>query len=210
MCRTLGSWLEWLTRHLYCWLQGTNLWPLIYSIGNFLSISLQQRIGLQNVLIWLYRMDSFSFLMDLFAVAELIPAYSLTFCYRYYATVFQSEVYAFLTCLVYCISESIINRAILICSDSRAALLALKSYNVYSRVVLQCGNSFQELVLSNIVRLVVSMEIWKLKHLQERDQVRLLWGWSLVFLGTTSVKRREREFIFKSHCASWSLETACR
>jgi hypothetical protein len=54
MCRALGtqrSWLEWLPRHLYCWPQGTNLWPLIYLIGYFLSISLRGRIGLWNVLI---------------------------------------------------------------------------------------------------------------------------------------------------------------
>jgi hypothetical protein len=31
-----------------------------------------------NVLIWLHRMDSFSLVMDLFARAELVPAYSLT------------------------------------------------------------------------------------------------------------------------------------
>jgi hypothetical protein len=41
--------------------------------------SLQERIGLRNVLILLHRMDLFSLLMYLFAVAELVPAYSLTF-----------------------------------------------------------------------------------------------------------------------------------
>jgi hypothetical protein len=45
-------------------------------------------------------------------------------------------------------------RAISICSDSRAASLALKSYAVSFGVVLQCGDSLQELVLSNRVRLV--------------------------------------------------------
>jgi hypothetical protein len=44
-----------------------------------LTISLQKRIGPRNVFIWLPRMDSFSLLMDLFARAELVPAYSLTF-----------------------------------------------------------------------------------------------------------------------------------
>jgi hypothetical protein len=42
-----------------------------------------------------------------------------------YATVLQSEVYAILACLEYCLSEGIVNRAVSICSDSRAALLAL-------------------------------------------------------------------------------------
>jgi hypothetical protein len=40
---------------------------------------IQERIGLRNVLIWLHRMDSFSLLMDLFAGAELVLAYYLTF-----------------------------------------------------------------------------------------------------------------------------------
>jgi hypothetical protein len=52
---------------------------LIHSVGNFLLISLQKRIRLRNVLIWLHRMDSFSLLMDLFARADLELAYSLTF-----------------------------------------------------------------------------------------------------------------------------------
>jgi hypothetical protein len=43
----------------------------IYSIGETLSISLQERVILRNVLIWLHRMDSFSLLMDLFVGAEL-------------------------------------------------------------------------------------------------------------------------------------------
>jgi hypothetical protein len=53
-------------------------------------------------------------------------------------TVFQSEV----VCSEYCIMEGIVNRAVSICSDSRAAyLLALKSHAVSSRVVLQCKDS---------------------------------------------------------------------
>jgi hypothetical protein len=68
-----------------------------------------------------------------------------------HATIFQSKVYAILACARYCISEGIVNRAISIYSDSRAAFLALKSYAVFSRVVLHCGDSLQELVLSNRV-----------------------------------------------------------
>jgi hypothetical protein len=52
---------------------------LIYSVGNFLSIFLQERIGLRNVLSWLHRIYLLSLLMDLFARTELMPAYSLTF-----------------------------------------------------------------------------------------------------------------------------------
>jgi hypothetical protein len=171
------------------------LWLLIYSIGNFLSISLQERIGLRlrNVLIWLHQMNSFSLMMDLFAGAELVSAYSLTFWMSgnhmslgSHATVFQSEVYAILECSEYCISEGIVNRAISICSDGKAAFLALKSYAVSSRVVLQCGDSLRELVLTEFdwcgsLDTVVSMEMRRSTHLQEQDQALLLWGRSLVF-----------------------------
>jgi hypothetical protein len=54
-----------------------------------------------------------------------------------HAMVFQSEVAAVLAFNEYCISEGIVNRAVLICSNSRAALLAFKSCAVSSRVVLQ-------------------------------------------------------------------------
>jgi ribonuclease HI len=50
--------------------------------------------------------------------------------------------------------EGIVIRAVSICSDSRTALLALKSYAVSSRVVLQCRDSLLELALSNRVQLV--------------------------------------------------------
>jgi hypothetical protein len=98
-------------------------------------------------------MDSFSLLMDLFAGAELVPAYSLTYlmlgnhALGSHAKVFQSKIFAFLACSEYCISESIVNRAISICSDRRAALLALKSYAMSSRVVLLCRDSPQQLAL---------------------------------------------------------------
>jgi hypothetical protein len=36
-------------------------------------VTLQERISLRNVLIWLHRIDSVSLLMDLFARAELVP-----------------------------------------------------------------------------------------------------------------------------------------
>jgi hypothetical protein len=71
-----------------------------------------------------------------------------------HATVFISQIYAILACSEYCILKGIVNSAISICSDSRAALMALKSYTVSSRVVVQCRSSLQELALSNRVRLV--------------------------------------------------------
>jgi hypothetical protein len=75
-----------------------------------------------------------------------------TYALGSHATVFQSEVYAILACSEYCISEGIVTRVVSICSDSKAALLALKSYAMSSRVVLQCRDFLQELVLSYRVR----------------------------------------------------------
>jgi ribonuclease HI len=133
-----------------------------------------------------------------------------------HGTVFQSEVYAILACLEYCVSEGIVNRAISIFSDSRAALLALKSYAVSPRVVLQCRDSLQGLALSNRVRLV-----WVPGHfgIHENEQADALAraGSSYAFVGPepclplalSSVKQRGREWLLKSHCASWRLETAC-
>jgi hypothetical protein len=119
-------------------------------------------------------------------------------------------VYAILAC----ISEDIVNRAISICSDSRAALLTLKSYALSSRVVLQCGDSLQKLALSNRVRLV-----WVQRHCgiygnREADAFPKA-GSSSAFVGPErclplaplSVKRREREWLLNAH--SRSLETAC-
>jgi hypothetical protein len=94
-------------------------------------------------------------------------------------------------------------------------LLALKSYAVSSRVVLQCRDSLQELALSNIVRLV-----WVPGHCgihgneEAHALVRAGSGSGFVApepffsLAPSSVKRRKR--LLKSHCASWNLETACR
>jgi ribonuclease HI len=123
------------------------------------------------------------------------------------ATVFQSKVSAILACLEYCFSEGIVNRAVSICSDSRDALLAFKSYAVFSRVVLQCGDSFKELALSNRVRLVWVPGRCGIHGNEEADALAKARS-SSAFVGPepclpwalSSVKRRERERLLKSHC----------
>jgi hypothetical protein len=87
-----------------------------------------------------------------------------------HARVFHSEVYAILACSEYCISEG-----------SRAALLALKSYAVSFRAVLQCGyfcfrNWFclTEFNWCGSLDTVVSMEMKRPTHSQERVKVLLL------------------------------------
>jgi hypothetical protein len=54
------------------------------------------------------------------------------------ATVFQTEVYANLACSDYCRSPNMHNMTICICSDCKAALLALSSYTISSKLLHQC------------------------------------------------------------------------
>jgi hypothetical protein len=98
----------------------------------------------------------------------------------------------------------------------RTALLALKSYAVSSRVVLQCGYSLQELALSSRVQLVWVPGNCGI-HGNEKADALAREGSSSAFvrpepclpLATSSVKLREWEWSLKSQCVSWSLETAC-
>jgi hypothetical protein len=46
----------------------------------------------------------------------------------FHATVFKSEVFAFLACSEYCISEGIVNKAISICSDSGPEVVGVQEY----------------------------------------------------------------------------------
>jgi hypothetical protein len=75
--------------------------------------------------------------------------------------------------------RNIFNRAVPVCSYSRAALLALKTYAVSFRVVLQCRESLwnwiflTEFDCCGSLDTVVSMGMKRLTHLQERGQVLL-------------------------------------
>jgi hypothetical protein len=188
------------------------------SVGNFLSISLQERIGLRNVLICLHWTDES--LCEGKAGAGVFSDIQGIICLRLSCSRSLNPKYMrVLACLEYCISEGIVSRAVSICSDSRAALLALESYAASSRVVLQCIDSLQDLALSNKVRLV-----WVLRHCgcgihgnDEADALARAVS-SSAFVGPEhclplaplSAKRREREWLHKSHSASWSLKTGCR
>jgi ribonuclease HI len=60
----------------------------------------------------------------------------ISFAIETFATVFQAEVHAILACSDYCLRECMTGKTICICSDSQAALLALSSHTVSSRLVL--------------------------------------------------------------------------
>jgi hypothetical protein len=118
----------------------------------------------------------------------------VSYALGYHATVFQSEVYVFLAGILHFGGEGIVNRAVSICSDSGAALLALKSYAMSSRIVLQCGDSLQELALSTRVRLV-----WVPGHcgIHEEDGGLAIAGPCLQ-LEPSSVKQRERDWLLNN------------
>jgi ribonuclease HI len=67
--------------------------------------------------------------MDSFLRAEELDL-NASFALGTFDTVFQAEVY--------CLRECMTSKTICICSDSWAALLALSSHTVSSRLVLQC------------------------------------------------------------------------
>jgi hypothetical protein len=70
-----------------------------------------------------------------------------------FVTVFQVEVYAILACSEFSLKECMTGTTTCICSDSWAALLALSSLTMSSRLVLQCRNSLQGLSIHNGVQL---------------------------------------------------------
>jgi hypothetical protein len=114
----------------------------------------------------------------------------------------RSEVYAILACSEYCISEGIVNRAISICSDSRAALLALKSY-YNAEILFRNWLCLTEFDWCRSLDTVISMRIRRPNHLQRRDQVLHLWGRSFVCRWHLQVSGGGRWSGFlKSHCAS--------
>jgi hypothetical protein len=69
------------------------------------------------------------------------------------AMVFQTEVYAILTCSDYCRSVNMHNTTICVCFDSKGALLALSLYTIESKLLNQCWLSLQDLSNNNRVRL---------------------------------------------------------
>jgi ribonuclease HI len=71
-----------------------------------------------------------------------------------YVSVFQAEVLAIAECARHCMQKEFLNKRISICSDSRAALQALMSWKLDSKLVLECRNLLQELANSNSLTLV--------------------------------------------------------
>lgn len=70
-----------------------------------------------------------------------------------HCTIFQAEVFAILTCAQRCLEEGLIDRHILILSDSQAALKALTGCQVTSKLVWECTLTLLKLSANNHVML---------------------------------------------------------
>jgi ribonuclease HI len=69
-------------------------------------------------------------------------------------SVFQAEILAVSECAHFCLRERFLNKRIFICSDSKAALLALSSFQFSSKLTLECRELIQKLADDNSVTLV--------------------------------------------------------
>ncbi|KAG5674273.1 hypothetical protein PVAND_004253 [Polypedilum vanderplanki] len=78
----------------------------------------------------------------------------LSFRLAHHITVFQAEVYAISAAVSYCLDGGLRNCRIVICVDSQAALLSLRSNIFQSKLVYECFELLQELSYENEVTLV--------------------------------------------------------
>ncbi|KAJ8945002.1 hypothetical protein NQ318_010204 [Aromia moschata] len=75
----------------------------------------------------------------------------LSFALGSYASVFQAEIYAILACGMEILKTAPKRRTIQKCTDSQAALMAIESSKVKSRLVLDCKNILNDLASCNRV-----------------------------------------------------------
>ncbi|KAJ8962768.1 hypothetical protein NQ318_001167 [Aromia moschata] len=75
----------------------------------------------------------------------------LSFALGSYASVFQAEIYAILACGMEILKTAPKRRTIQICTDSQAALMAIESSKVKSRLVLDCKKILNDLASCNRV-----------------------------------------------------------
>jgi ribonuclease HI len=69
-------------------------------------------------------------------------------------SIFQAELFAILHCASVCLAAEFRDRHIDICSDSRAALMALESYHFNSKLALECRALLHKLCQHNVVCLI--------------------------------------------------------
>jgi hypothetical protein len=87
------------------------------------------------------------------------------------ATFFQTKVYVILSCCDNLRSAKAHIMTICVCSDSKAALLALFSYSILSKLLYQCWLSLQDLSNNNMVRLCWMPGHCDIKGNEEADRL---------------------------------------
>jgi hypothetical protein len=129
-----------------------------------------------------------------------------------FATVFHTEAYAILA--DYCRSAIMNNMTICICSGSKAALLALCSYTISSKLLQQCWLSLQDLPNNNRVRLY-----WVRGHKdnEEADRMARMGSNSYfcgpepsVALSASIVRDMNRNWVIDAHSKHWIALNSCR
>ncbi|KAJ8958679.1 hypothetical protein NQ318_016404 [Aromia moschata] len=93
----------------------------------------------------------------------------LSFALGSYASVFQAEIYAILACGIENLKTAPKRRTIQICTDSQAALMAIESSKVKSRLVLDCKKILNDLASCNRVILT-----WVSRGNEEADRLARL------------------------------------
>ncbi len=134
-----------------------------------------------------------------------------------YATVFQAEMFAILSCARKIEASGCQNKTIIICSDSQAALKALVSSRVTSRLTLDCAEDLQRLARRNTLQLK-----WIPAHsglggneeadrlAREASQLPFIGPEPVLGTSPTLIRSSLRKWAQKQLHAGWTMQTACR
>lgn len=145
------------------------------------------------------------------------PRVRLSFPLGRYATVFQAEVFAILACAYENLERGFTNKHIYICSDSQAALLALKSFRVSSELVSECRAALTRLCMQNSVKLLWVPGHSNIDGNEEADQLARQGSNGdppgpepILGIPYCNVKQKTKEWVLTRFFREWSLQQGPR